>query len=169
MQILTPENCTKWLASNGLLESPYGEAVPQATQYVQLNISQCPVAANIAIDVLARIVKDGFNALIQITDWSSFEIQELYPALSDLRNAKDWSTFWRGGVAFQPGEEGCLKELTQYVFEEGMSAYLYVVKPQITFYFWEGELLDIWSQQEPVLEKIFAELCGAGANITSRI
>ncbi|WLI88867.1 hypothetical protein Q4S45_19515 [Massilia sp. R2A-15] len=168
MQLLSPSQCSDWLALRRIQESPYGSRPAMDTWDAQFRIGRNPHAAHAAMVAAVCGQPLRKDVLIQITDWSSFETEPLPDSLNLLQDAYDGAglkTFWSGGVVFTPNDELTLEECCQFIQAEGMSAYLYAPSPQVTLYFWEGDILDVWTSSEISFGSINSSLLLAGARL----
>ena len=138
MKFLSDLECTAWLVARHRLEAPYGR--PEVTQSAQFPLRP---ESRLASD-LVRVFSHFKVALLQITDWSLYQPDEM-AVVSAVRAAhgEHRRLIDAPGHLFSHGEGDLLIGLFTLAAAYHWSAYLYF-DHGVTLHNWEGDLLDLW-------------------------
>ena len=167
MRVQSREACSSWIAAHGLIESPYGRTdLPLGVSYTR---AVAPEPRTAARPVLSAALAENAQgpALVVVCDWSRHSESALPVALQALGDELHPGTFEGAGMEFGTQESSCLLETIAYVFEAGMSAYLYLPGPDATVLLWEGEYMELWTRNPTTVttaRKTYAE-CGLQISI----
>jgi hypothetical protein len=157
MKYISPQAASDWIRALGTIEAPYS-IKPSPLPWKQY---PTPETAS-PVNTLVKRLVDAKSALLVFNDWSFY-------------HPEDWQYYkphqlgfveaMRGIASQHPGFSQGLAlffdaiehdELTSHVsvsLELGWSVYLYPETASATVFFWEGDLIDVWSQSRA----IFAE------------
>jgi hypothetical protein len=169
MKFLRRPECSAWLDGQNWPDSPYGKPHPATTSYLQFAVPKRHGATLQIVDAIRACLQATQDCLFQVTDWSRFVPDLENPVLNSLEAtcSGQLPQFDAVGVLFVAGETNVMLECCKVVLDCGMSAYLYV--PHVaTFYLWEGDLIDFWSDDVRQIETIEAWLTREQINVTSR-
>jgi hypothetical protein len=72
-------------------------------------------------------------------------------------------TFERRGLLFAHAERSALEACAVNIINGTMSAYVFAPSANATVYFWEGELLEVWSPDHSLVAKVIAAARAARA------
>jgi hypothetical protein len=72
-------------------------------------------------------------------------------------------TFERRGLLFAHAERSALEACAVNIINGAMSAYVFAPSANATVYFWEGELLEVWSPDHSLVAKVIAAARAARA------
>lgn len=147
------------------MESPYGDTLPPGMRYARLAQLRGHPIAEALVSALRSDGETREQLLLQVTDWSHHDEEELPRVLQDLVNAfpNERNPFFRSGAAFTEPETSSLVEACAWVIEHGMSAYVYSGAPKLTAYLWEGEFLEFWAPEPTILVRAVHTVASAGA------
>jgi hypothetical protein len=158
MQYVSTLECSEWLRQNNIVEAPYSSK-SHAGYYKQYH---APEKLSFAEPFVEKIV-DSKSALLVFTDWIFYPPDEwqYYKShqVSLVEAVKDAATkfpdFEKGlGFIYEPLAHAKLVSHIRGVIELGWTAYLYSETATATVLFWEGDLIDIWSESKAALKDI---------------
>ncbi|WP_144062271.1 hypothetical protein [Cupriavidus sp. GA3-3] len=165
MKALSPSECSAWLKREGCRENPYGGKEFSPASYIQFAISKADGGVSQTIDCIRTLLGSPRTCLFQVTDWSRYAEHE-NSRLIDLESKTSGNPFDAWGMVFDASEVDEMFECCFRVVQCGMSAYLYV--PRIaTVYFWEGDLVDVWTNGPAMWDRLAQWLGSEQFRITS--
>ena len=146
MKFLNRSECSSWLESQQCPDSPYGRPL-LTSNYLQFSVPRNQGVASRIAQGICAYTNSPQGCLFQVTDWSRLEGELKPPRLAslELTCSGELPQFDAVGVLFETVEVDTLLDCCLAVIECGMSAYLYAPK-LATFYLWEGDLVDFWSE-----------------------
>lgn len=160
-QHISPVECTKWLRDRNMIEAPYGSKEIIKSKYCdQHKISQ---EADFSSNVIAELTISN-EALLVFMDWH-FNLPEEWhfypshqlPLLEMMQSTAYGQTpnFDRGlGFLYTSDQRSDLVLHVKSAIELGWSVYLYPDSANTILYFWEGVLLDVWSNSKTTFSNI---------------
>jgi len=155
MKCLTPSQCSEWLSEHDIFESPYSCAEANDEYYLQFEPPERPSR----LTAFTRSLFEGFGefsgALVVFTDWALYRPDEM--ALIDSIRRGSGEQRWlidAPGHLFERSEQLNAIGLCYLAVIFGWSAYLYLASGAVTVFFWEGDLIDIWSSDETISHTI---------------
>ena len=157
MKCLTPTECSEWLRENRIIESPYSRSreEPKGAHYLQFEPPVKPSHLTAFTRQLVGVSGEFPGALVVFTDWSLYRPDEM--ALVDSLRRGHGEHRWLidvPGHLFAPTEGAEAIGHCYLAVMFGWSAYLYLASGAATVFFWEGDLVDVWSPDERLIQAI---------------
>lgn len=166
MQLLSKDACSTWIATKGLIDSPYGsKELPFGTSYTRA-VAPEPRAAARPVFHSALMGSEPSASLIVIWDWSRHSDDALPDPLQRLWDELRPGTFEGAGIEFESCEVALALESVVYTFEAGMSAYIYLAKPDAAILLWEGEFIELWTRNKATAKAARRSYEACGLQIT---
>jgi hypothetical protein len=168
MKFLNRSECSSWLKSQQCPDSPYGRPLLTTANYLQFAVPRNQGVASRIVQEIRTYINTSQGCLFQVTDWSRLEDELKTPILASLESTRsgELPQFEAVGILFETVEVDTLIDCCLAVIECGMSAYLYA--PQVaTFYLWEGDLVDFWSEDAELHNQFTRWLVAEHLSITS--
>jgi hypothetical protein len=153
MHCFTPTECSKWLQEHSIFESPYGN------RFQEMRFQIEPPRNPRSLIQFTRGLFDTFGefpgALLQFIDWNTHNADEtaMIDSLRRGHGEKRW-------LIDAPGHLFASHEIAEAIGHCYLttifdwSAYLYPASGIATVYFWEGDLIDFWSNDDLFTRKI---------------
>jgi hypothetical protein len=150
-KLISPSLAAEWLAKRRITEAPYGKSEGRRRRVGQFPISNADNFAGAVIQAI-RIQRECLLVLqdwlfYQDDDWQYYEPWQL-PLLEMVREAAlARDSDFDGGLAFLYGPD-LVQDLSLHIRMSiylGWTAYLYTDVANTSVLFWEGELMDVWS------------------------
>lgn len=158
-QYLPPAQCTKWLQDRNIVESPYGSKKSKSKYSDQYKIVKREEFASEVVEKLEPF-KD---ALLVVTDWNFYHpddwqyykphqlpFTKMAHALIFEHNPIRYKGF---GLLYIQNPAEIVSHI-KHCIEFGWSVYLYPDSADTTLYFWEGELMDVWSDSKTTFSNL---------------
>jgi len=154
MKYISPQDASDWLRFHGIIESPYSKL--SRAHYKQY---PAPKTSSLVNSLIARLV-DSKTALLVFNDWTFYHPDDwrhykphqtgFVQAIKDITT--QCSDFSKGlAFIYEATETAELISHINVRLELGWSVYLYPETTSATVFFWEGALIDIWSDSKSVL------------------
>ena len=155
MKYISPQDASDWIRLHEIIESPYA-IKPSNIPYKQYPAPKISSSLN---PLVQRLV-DSKKALLVFTDWSFYHPDDwqyykphqigFVEAMKDI--ATQYPDFSKGlALIYEAAEHAELISHINVSLELGWSVYLYPETASATMYFWEGDLIDIWSDSKSIL------------------
>jgi hypothetical protein len=168
MQCFTPGECSEWLRQHDIIEFPY------ATNRQMMTLQFEPPRSPRKLTAFTRQLFDAFGefpgALLQFTDWNTHNPDEEL-LINSLRRSHDEQRPLIDApghlFASAEGPEAISHCYLAATFD--WSVYLYLASGRATAYFWEGDLIDFWSCDESICQKVHEVVKGYELRVTSPI
>jgi hypothetical protein len=137
------------LRERGIIESPYSRKEANGAFCLQFEPPEKPGH----LTAFTRSLFDGFGefpgALLVFTDWDHYRPDEM-TLIQSLRRGcgeRRWLIDAPGHL-FEVTEQTDAVGYCYLAVMFGWSAYLYLASGAVTIFFWEGDLIDVWSSDE---------------------
>jgi hypothetical protein len=158
MNCLTTAEQSDWLARLKIVEKPYrnSQAPRHYTQFYAPKSLRAVQA--FALDLLLTFFESG-DALLTITDWSSYESYEmrLFDSLRSI-DGETRSLIEAPGHLCGTTEKDDLVGLFSLSVAFEWTAYLYLPDAKVTVLNWEGAIFDFWAEDADGLERMAKSL-----------
>lgn len=166
MKCLTSDECSEWLRERGIIEFPY------ETSWQKMVLQFEPPRSPRTLTAFTRQLVDAFGefpgALLQFTDWSLYCPDEMALVASLRRgHGEDRWLIDAPGHLFAPTEEAEAIGHCYLALTFGWSAYLYSASGAATVNFWEGDLVDFWSPDQSLTQKVLEVVHSFELRVTS--
>jgi hypothetical protein len=154
MKTLSREACSRWLKERAIVEEPYRNRELSPCFAAQISLPRAPLMrAAVARAVLASAAPFSV-ALLQFTDWLT-EPSDQVAVLRAVRAAHGETAplIDTPGHVFRAEEFDLMLGLVSLSMFYGWSSYLYI-EGGPSFFWWEGDLLDVFAPDEAGLEEM---------------
>lgn len=155
MKCLTLIECSEWLRERRIIDAPYSREEPMEAYGFQFEPPIKPSRLTAFTRQLVGVSGEFPGALVVFTDWALYRPDEM--ALVDsLRrgHGEHRRLIDAPGHLFAPTEEAEAIGHCYLSVMFGWSAYLYLASGAVTVFFWEGDLVDVWSPDEKLTRSI---------------
>jgi hypothetical protein len=158
MKYISSRESSDWLRLRGIIESPYS-VKPSKIPYKQYRVPK----TSSSIELLLKRLLDSKAALLIFTDWVfphpdnlQFYKPHQVAFIRVMENIASQNPDFSKGLAFfyEPTEHAGLVSDIKASLELYWSVYFYPETASATLYFWEGELIDVWSASKSILKEI---------------
>jgi hypothetical protein len=155
MKALTFEESNDWLASVGVKHDPFREKAKGAQYYLTGALTDVSRSVSFAFvrNLLVYGLMPSGDVLLRISDWSLYQKDEM-SVIDSFRSSfgECRSLNEANGHLFASAEMDHCVGLFNLTFAYGWSSYLYIFNPSLTFFNWEGEMFEFWSEQkDPII------------------
>ena len=166
MQILSPSQCSTWLALRAMPDDPYSNP-PVGTRYARLIP---PKTENGVLQVADALFSSPNPAevLLQVTDWSHYGSPDEMPLPLQRAQVAITSLFESVGFVFEATEAAFARECCSFAFSSGMSASVYIPIRQLSIHLWEGDFIELWSASKDEIAATSASLVKAGSAVVRK-
>lgn len=162
-QYLTTSECTEWLRQHRITEAPYGKFTLFKNKYCcQYRVLNKEDFASEAVGRLASFKE----ALLVIVDWHFHWVEDdedpwiYYKAhqIPFIKMAQSLISQYKPipykgfGLLYLNKREEIISHI-KVAIEMGWSVYLYPDSADTTLYFWEGDIMDIWSNSKTIFSE----------------
>jgi hypothetical protein len=169
MKCFTSSEGSEWLRERAITEAPYSQDDPAEAYCFQFE----PRTRPSRLTALMRALFDTFGefpgALLVFNDWPLYQPDEM--ALMDsLRrgHGEHRSLIDAPGHLFTPTEQAEAIGHSYLAVVFGWSAYLYLASGAATVLLWEGDLVDFWSKDERMIQRVRAVIQTYELRLTSQ-
>jgi hypothetical protein len=168
MKCLTPGECSEWLRERGIIESPYSRDEPVEGHCFQFEPPEKPSRLTAFTRALVGAFSEFPGALVVFTDWSLYCPDEM-ALVASLRRGHGENRWLidAPGHLFAPTEEAEAIGHCYLALTFGWSAYLYLASGAATVHFWEGDLIDFWSPDQSLTQKVLEVVHSYELRVTS--
>ena len=168
VQVLTANECSAWLRQRAIIESPY--ANNRSKMSLQFEPPRSPRRLTAFTRQLFEAFGDFPGALVQFTDWNTHNPDEMALFDSLRRSHGEQRTIIEApGHLFASTEAAEALGHCYLVATFDWSAYLYLASGAATVYFWEGDLVDLWSCDESIHQKVWEAVKTYELRVTFKI
>ncbi|TAL30015.1 MAG: hypothetical protein EPN97_13005 [Alphaproteobacteria bacterium] len=169
MKCLTKSECSDWLHQHSIVEEPYGSGKKISGSYLQFT---APDSAQASMHLMRCLIGnhsrhegdlecfDGIlgkfeGALLLLNDWQTYP-PDMYSIVMSLRHSHEEqrSLVDAPGHLFDANEDADLIGQCNLILMYNWTAYLYLASAKATFLFWEGELIDFWTHDMEIYQKV---------------
>lgn len=155
VKCLAPNECSEWLRSRKIIEAPY-----RSNETAKAFRFQCqPPTKPGQITALTRTLFDSFgqcyDVLLVFDDWSLYQPDEM-AVVQSLRRAhgEEHPLTEKPGHLFSANERAEAVGHCYLALIFGWSAYLYLSTGVASLYFWEGDLIDFYTSDNSLTERL---------------
>jgi hypothetical protein len=169
MQCLTPVECSEWLRQRDIIEAPYSHDKPAAARCFQFEPPMKPSRLTAFTRALFDAFGDFPGALLVFTDWSTHNPDEM-SLMASLRRGHGEQRWLidAPGHLFIPTEQADAIGHSYLAVAFGWSVYLYLSSGAATVFFWEGDLIDFWSSDESLSQRVLGVVTSYELRVTSK-
>ena len=157
---ITATECTKWLHDHNMVESPYGLKENKSKYCDQYKITKREEFSSEIIEQMGSF-KDGLLVFMDWNfyhpeDWKYYKPYELpFIEMVHTTTSKQNPSFDKGsGFLYADDQRIELISHIKLSIELGWSVYLYPDSATTTLFFWEGELMDVWSDSKIIFSNL---------------
>jgi len=152
MKVLTPEECPKWLKDAGISHDPYRGVGEASHHYMTGGLTDARRSIAFARNLIRAVEPKG-DHLLEITDWSTYQEDEM--AVVQSVRASFGETRWlikSPGHVFLSSDLDLCVGLFALTIAYGWSSFIYTSKPRLTIFNWEGDMFEFWSDEKKTIE-----------------
>ncbi len=155
MKCLTSNECSEWLRERGIVEAPYSQDTAAEDFCFQFEPPREPNRLTAFTRALFDTFGEFDGALVVFTDWSVYHPDEM-ALIDSLRRGQGErrALIDAPGHLFSSAEQAEAIAHCYLAVMFGWTAYLYLSSATATVLFWEGDLLDFWSDDERLIKEV---------------
>jgi hypothetical protein len=165
VEFLNAAQCSAWLKHRAIHEAPYGSKVTTRARYLQFappNRRDCRAF----VAALFGTAGDFSGALLQLTDWVWDPEHEPDPTAAFRESSGESKALIElPGFQLDRTELPLAIDLGALVVTRGWTGYVYLESRAATFLLWEGDLIDFWTKEKGVVERLRGVLQETGARV----
>jgi len=153
MKCLTSNECSDWLRQRGIIELPYVNN--RQLMCLQFESPRDPRKLTAFVRWLFGTFGEFPGALLQFTDWNTHNADEtaLFSSLRRI-HGEQRALIDAPGHLFTSTEAAEAISHCYLAATFDWSVYLYLAAGTATVYFWEGDLIDLWTANESINQGI---------------